>query len=227
MNTSKHPETDVHDVRIDIIVILFGGITAAILLGRRAITLDGTVINAPQLAVNAVLMYLAAAVELRTLVGRPRASVVRDLGVWSAIVTVAATAFLPVMAVIYREALIPTDYVYPLGCVIFLSGVGLRIVSAAKLGNLFDHALTIRPTHILVTTGIYSQLRHPAYLGTLLVVLGSGGLWRTYIQAVVGLLFTILIVIRIRKEEAMLSVAFGDRYRDYQKRTWAVLPFLY
>jgi len=72
----------------------------------------------------------------------------------------------------------------------------------------------------LVTTGFYARLRHPIYVfGTmafLLVLLALQG-W----QALV--IWAILIpiqVIRARREERVLTEAFGAEYEAYRKSTW-------
>ena len=71
-----------------------------------------------------------------------------------------------------------------------------------------------------MTTGFYARFRHPIYVfGTmafLLVLLALQG-W----QAVV--IWAILIpvqVIRARREERVLTEAFGAEYEEYRKSTW-------
>lgn len=72
----------------------------------------------------------------------------------------------------------------------------------------------------LVTTGLYSKLRNPIYLFGQLAFLGLAIAWGHPI----GLLYVALACpfqfLRIRKEEAVLERAFGERYRAYKARTW-------
>jgi protein-S-isoprenylcysteine O-methyltransferase Ste14 len=93
----------------------------------------------------------------------------------------------------------------------------LWFVARRQLGAAFS----VRPeAHQLVTTGFYAKLRHPIYVfGTtafLLVLLALQG-W----QALV--IWAILIpvqVIRARREEAVLTEAFGAEYERYRSSTW-------
>ncbi|MGB8384935.1 MAG: methyltransferase [Dermatophilaceae bacterium] len=82
-------------------------------------------------------------------------------------------------------------------------------------------AFSVRPeARQLVSTGLYSKLRHPIYVfGTaafLLVLLALQG-WPAL------LVWAILIpiqVIRARREEAVLAEVFGAEYEAYRRSTW-------
>ena len=39
--------------------------------------------------------------------------------------------------------------------------------------------------------------------------------------------FVWLLLVRIRAEEALLASEFGDRYADYRRRTWRLVPWVY
>jgi protein-S-isoprenylcysteine O-methyltransferase Ste14 len=77
----------------------------------------------------------------------------------------------------------------------------------------------------LVRTGIHARIRHPVYLGHLLMLaawtIGSG-LLVLYALTVVAI---VTGAIMIRLEERELAWRFGDDYRDYQSRVPAILPF--
>lgn len=69
----------------------------------------------------------------------------------------------------------------------------------------------------------YSVVRHPIYLGTLLV------LWGTPLLSVSGLVFNlgmmVYLTIGIVFEERDLHATFGEVYRSYQRRVPALLPW--
>jgi protein-S-isoprenylcysteine O-methyltransferase Ste14 len=68
----------------------------------------------------------------------------------------------------------------------------------------------------VVSTGVYGFVRHPMYLGAILMFTGVplllGSLWG--IGA--GLLLSVLLMVRITGEEAVLAREL-DGYREYQK----------
>lgn len=76
----------------------------------------------------------------------------------------------------------------------------------------------------LVTWGLYRFVRHPQYLGFLLVIVGFLIQWPTLPTLV---LFPILVVMYhrlARREEQALERAFGDRYGAYRSRTPMLVP---
>jgi len=78
-----------------------------------------------------------------------------------------------------------------------------------------------------VTSGIYGVIRHPSYLGLMLYSVG----WALVFRSGVGLLLVALMVppllARIRSEETLLRTHFGSEYKQYQARTWRMIPGLY
>ena len=81
-------------------------------------------------------------------------------------------------------------------------------------------------TEKVVTTGVYSIVRHPQYLGALLAHVGISIL----LSAAYSLLFTPLMVILIylisRKEEEELTKEFGKEYENYKKKVPMLIPRL-
>jgi len=67
----------------------------------------------------------------------------------------------------------------------------------------------------LAASGVYRSIRHPEYLGILLLLFGLSLAFRSGIGLLVGLFWTGVIVIRIAREEARLAsgVPGYDRYR--------------
>ena len=64
------------------------------------------------------------------------------------------------------------DAIRWLGVALFAAGGALRILPVFVLGNRFSGLVAIQPGHTLVTSGIYSVIRHPSYLGLLVNSLG-------------------------------------------------------
>lgn len=78
----------------------------------------------------------------------------------------------------------------------------------------------------LATTGAYSYVRHPQYVGFILVMLGFLVQWPTLLTLAMFpvLLFMYVRLARTEEEEALIS--FGEAYRNYMKQTPGFIPRL-
>jgi protein-S-isoprenylcysteine O-methyltransferase Ste14 len=114
-----------------------------------------------------------------------------------------------------------------LGVALFAVGGALRIWPVFVLGHRFSGLVAIQPGHTLVTSGVYSVIRHPSYLGLLVNSLG----WALAFRSGVGVLLTAFtippLLVRIRAEEVLLRTQFGADYDAYRARTSRVIPGLY
>jgi len=77
---------------------------------------------------------------------------------------------------------------------------------------------------VLVNSGIYRVIRHPQYLGLLLVTLGQFLVWPTIPTAILWPILVALYYRQARKEEAVLSEKFGAAFREYANKTPMLLP---
>src|SRR5271165_4604409 len=106
-----------------------------------------------------------------------------------------------------------------LGVVLYAAGGALRIGPVFVLGRRFSGLVAIQPGHRLVTGGVYGVIRHPSYLGMLVISLG----WALAFRSGVGVLLAALLIqpllARIRAEETLLHSQFGAEYDSYRART--------
>jgi protein-S-isoprenylcysteine O-methyltransferase Ste14 len=80
---------------------------------------------------------------------------------------------------------------------------------------------------VLNTTGPYSVVRHPLYLGNYLIGLGMSLFTRTWFLPVIVSLAALLYYERIAaREEQFLESRFGDAFREWAARVPALLPRL-
>lgn len=93
----------------------------------------------------------------------------------------------------------------------------LWILARAQLGS----AVSFRAKAIrLVTTGLYSRIRHPVYVfGTLasLSTLLALQIWPVFALGVAAIPITLR---RALREQQVLAAAFGEEYERYKARTW-------
>jgi protein-S-isoprenylcysteine O-methyltransferase Ste14 len=113
------------------------------------------------------------------------------------------------------------------GLVMLVAGLVIRFVAIATLKKNFSGRLRIRDDHTLVKNGIYHWVRHPAYLGAILLFLA----FPVMLASILGFLVTLLLVPyllhRIKLEERMLIGRFGTEYEDYMRSSKKLVPFVY
>ena len=108
----------------------------------------------------------------------------------------------------------------PLALGFTLAGTVLAFWSARYLGASFSLLPQARK---LVTTGPYRFVRHPIYLGGLLITVGEVWLRFSPLVVALNLLFVAAQIVRLRYEDEILERAFPE-YREYRARTSALIP---
>ena len=109
-------------------------------------------------------------------------------------------------------------------CVPFLIPGAWLAITAVKETSL-KTAETHR-TEKIVTTGVYSIVRHPQYLGGLLAHVGISFLFSAWYSLLSIFLMVVLVYIVSRKEEEELIREFGKEYEDYKEKVPMLLPRL-
>lgn len=114
------------------------------------------------------------------------------------------------------------------GLVVMVAGTLLRMHCWKALGKFFTHTVTIADDHRVVNIGAYRYLRHPAYLGGLLNLIGLSfvlGNWVSVALITVGS-FGIFLY-RIEVEEAAMEAALGEAYASFKRSRKRLIPFVY
>ena len=112
---------------------------------------------------------------------------------------------------------------------VLLCGIGYWLVfwSGLSLGRQYSAEVTLQQDHQLITKGPYRSIRHPRYLGLLLISFGFSLIFYSWL----GFLFTaiakILILSRIHDEEQLLHEHFGKRWEEYCHKSWRLVPFIF
>jgi protein-S-isoprenylcysteine O-methyltransferase Ste14 len=114
------------------------------------------------------------------------------------------------------------------GIILITLGLAIRYLSTVSLGKYYSLKLYVSSDHVLVKNGMYKLIRHPIYLGDLLLYFGIGIALTNYIVFVL-LSFSSVIayIIRLKTEERMLIDLFGEKYTDYQRISKKIIPFIY
>jgi protein-S-isoprenylcysteine O-methyltransferase Ste14 len=80
----------------------------------------------------------------------------------------------------------------------------------------------------LVTTGVFSKMRHPMYLSLILMYLGLAIAWGVVWMLFPSILFSALTVLTTIKEEEVLLRRFGHQYEEYMQAVpWRLIPKIF
>ncbi|THU94586.1 hypothetical protein K435DRAFT_819962 [Dendrothele bispora CBS 962.96] len=86
----------------------------------------------------------------------------------SSLSPVAATAICPKTS----NPHVHTSPIFLIGVVAVVLGTYIRLDCFKALGELFTFDLTVQPNHRLITSRFYGYVRHPAYTGSMLLIIG-------------------------------------------------------
>lgn len=79
-------------------------------------------------------------------------------------------------------------------------------------------------THQLATTGPYARVRHPQYIGFVLIMSGFLLQWPTIVTLAMFPVLVFMYLRLARREERDAREEFGEAYRRYEEDTPAFLP---
>ncbi len=115
-----------------------------------------------------------------------------------------------------------------LGSTAYFPGIALYLWGYLSLGKMFavssSRAAALYPDHTLIRTGPYRFLRHPMYLGVILIALGATLIFRTWAMVLFNLT-AISVIFRAQREEALLAERFGEGWDEYQSQVPGWFPF--
>jgi protein-S-isoprenylcysteine O-methyltransferase len=115
-----------------------------------------------------------------------------------------------------------------LGLGMMLVGLLLRWWAIVHLGRLFTVNVAVAIDHRVVDDGPYALIRHPSYTGALLVIGGVALCFGNFASDLVLIApYAMLVMTRMRIEEATMARELGESYRAYMKRTKRLIPKIY
>lgn len=112
-----------------------------------------------------------------------------------------------------------------LGIAFNVIGLILLIWVHRTLGKHWSMMLNLGEEHKLITSGPYSRVRHPMYTFFFIMSISTALISANAFVGVFGIAaWTVLYIVRIGDEEAMMVEQFGEEYQEYMKRTGRLLP---
>ena len=121
----------------------------------------------------------------------------------------------------------PLDLFWEIGCfLVSLLGLSVRVLTVGTVPRGTSGRSTKKPgANFLNTTGMYSIVRHPLYLGNYFIALGIFLFPRTWFLPIIGsLAFIVHYKIVISSEEEYLESKFGDEFRAWATKVPIIIP---
>ena len=115
-----------------------------------------------------------------------------------------------------------------LGIGLMLLGIVIRVSAVLTLRKAFTLNVQITSRQRLITSGLYRKIRHPAYTGSILSLLGIALALRDLVS--VGIVLVCCLVcyqIRIAVEEVALEIRFKEEYILYKHNTYKLFPYIF
>ena len=110
-----------------------------------------------------------------------------------------------------------------LGIAVIAAGAIVLAISFFRLGRSLTANPVPKEDGELVTTGLYSRVRHPIYFGLLVMAVGvvlDAGWWP---QVIIALMLYLLLNIKAQFEESLLLKKYPD-YKKYMLATPRFFP---
>jgi protein-S-isoprenylcysteine O-methyltransferase Ste14 len=119
-------------------------------------------------------------------------------------------------------------WVIYVGVGIIAVGELIRLWATYTLGKFFTYVVITPKDHRLIVKGPYNFVRHPAYLGGLLIITGFGIVSQSiFLGAIALVVLCLAYAYRITVEEKALRQKFGRGYDTYSAKTPAIIPYLF
>ena len=114
-----------------------------------------------------------------------------------------------------------------LGILLVYVGIAFRLYAISVLGTSFTTTVAIAAGQSVIEAGPYRLIRHPAYTGALITLLGFGLCYTNWLGLLVLMGCALLgFSYRIRVEEQVLQEHLGLPYQEYMRRTKRLIPFV-
>jgi protein-S-isoprenylcysteine O-methyltransferase Ste14 len=111
---------------------------------------------------------------------------------------------------------------------LFITALGMTISIWARLtlGANWSGTVTLKDNHELISTGLYSRIRHPIYTGILVGAVGTA-IIQGELRCLLGFLILLITFhFKAKREESFLHQEFGPGFIEHQRRTGMFLPKL-
>lgn len=110
-----------------------------------------------------------------------------------------------------------------LGEVLLLLGLIIIVIAGITLRSALTAVPEPKDEAPFVTTGIYKRIRHPMYLGLILIALGISTIRWSAFAAYESIILILVLISKYRYEDRLLLAKWPEAI-SYQARVGALLP---
>lgn len=122
----------------------------------------------------------------------------------------------------------PWNTFFAMGMALIAIGLTVRIHSILTLKQFFTYSVAKVENQRIIETGLYKFIRHPGYLGQLMIFFGISTSISNWLSILVMMiLVTVGYLYRIQVEERFMIKELGEDYLNYQARTKRIIPLIY
>ena len=126
----------------------------------------------------------------------------------------------------YFDFLILSEYRYITSLILLILGL-LVYFSVINVNKYASSSINNNVEHQIVTTGIYSLIRHPLYLGSSLLYLSFGLALGSICGLISMVLLIPILILRVKNEEKVL-INSSKEYSEYMNKVkYRIIPFIY
>jgi protein-S-isoprenylcysteine O-methyltransferase Ste14 len=120
------------------------------------------------------------------------------------------------------------NILFVIGMALVVIGFLIRIHSILTLKQFFTYSIAKVENHKIIETGLYKFIRHPGYLGQLIIFIGISTSISNWLSIPAMLIpVTLGYLYRIKVEERFMREHLGENYLNYQGRTKRLIPMIY
>ncbi|HLO16047.1 MAG TPA: isoprenylcysteine carboxylmethyltransferase family protein [Anaerolineales bacterium] len=149
-----------------------------------------------------------------------------DLSFWMTTFAMMAVFYLSPLEYMYVTEQLPrTSLMEFVGVALVVLGIVLFVWARRTLGENYSGHLSTKHGQQLIQDGPYRIIRHPAYAGFLLMLVGLA-LGYSSLAGIAAFLFALLpsMIYRIWIEEKLLAKHFGTQFYKYADKTKRLIP---
>jgi len=128
----------------------------------------------------------------------------------------------------YKFSLFNYNLGYYIGFSLFIIGLLLQGVAEATLGRYYLPYIGTAEDQKIIKKGIYKYIRHPGYLGELLIFFGLGFVTYSLLGILGAIILSLMVFVgEVIPEEKYMVEKFGNEYEEYMKETFRFIPYIF